>query len=83
MFWAYKDRPLSELPEACKEYASKARKEIKDKKGIAEQDALLIRVEPKHPAPAVGGPVSLTFRFLTDGRTIGKTTGGRHGIRIG
>ncbi len=33
MFWAYKDRPLSELPEACKEHASKARKEIKDKKG--------------------------------------------------
>lgn len=33
MFWAYKDRPLSELPEACKEYASKARKEVKDAEG--------------------------------------------------
>lgn len=35
MFWAYKDRPITELPEACKEYASKARKEVKDSEGKA------------------------------------------------
>lgn len=33
MFWVYKNKSLTELPEACKEYASKARKEIKDKEG--------------------------------------------------
>ncbi len=41
VFWAYKGKPMSALPDVCKEYASKARREVKDREGNVIETLLL------------------------------------------